>query len=257
MLVQLPIVEKNCGIEIEDMTPDVTEHLVSYDDMLYFCNMWRRKGVARFFLFADPDQLYIDLFNSSQAFYYFLNSKAEEDKLTSKSFPILDAIACGDINGARNLAAISRSTWNKNKEYEEDFLYFYFLSQIVSGNEELLDVILKKIECIATDETRLLICKSLKKRDSIKFNEVIEGFLMDSWSNYEEAMEDETIDPEHAVSTAKLSIEGLAILRIALLRDINISSEYVLVPGILLKSRISKLPDEDTWRKMESYYELR
>src|SRR6185503_19792558 len=112
----------NARYECERTLPSVINHQVSFNQSLEFCRGYRLLGIGMLFMFGEADALHAYLHKSGRAFLHFLSVADEESKVTSRFKPFFDAIACLDLDGAREIALRARAV-RSDVEYEEDFLY--------------------------------------------------------------------------------------------------------------------------------------
>lgn len=261
--VHLPLVEKNSGIIIEEMLPAILAGKAQLEDILKFCAMYRRIGVCKLFLSGLPDEFFANLFKSSRAYLFYLERSREEEKVASKSAPFFDAIACNDFEGARLIVSKSRPDWNQEKEYEEDFLYFHFLMKFFFSDKtpdsDSLYSILERYEKVleGNDDVRFNLCESFLKKDAAAFNTGLESLVVQEEENYQQLLETENIDPQEAVTLKRISIEGLALVRLAEELRMKTQRNYLLIPSLARKLDRAKLPPPDAWMKIVSYYHLR
>jgi hypothetical protein len=259
----LPLVERNSGIIIEDMLPDVLAGRASLENILQFCKMYRRIGICRLFLSGIPDEFFANLFKSARAYLFYLERGKEEEKITSKSAPFFDAVACNDFEGARQIALKSRPRWNQEEEYEDDFLYFYFLMKYFfldkTPDHDLLSQILERYEKVleGNEDVRLDLCKSLLEKDSDSFNAALETFVSQEEDAYQQLLTTESVDPQDAVTVKRISIEGLALARLAEELQMKTQRNYLLIPSLARKFNRAKLPPPNAWTKIVSYYQFR
>src|SRR5262245_34873397 len=123
----LPIIRANAEFDIAGTLPLLVRGAASLDRTKIFCRNLRRKGICSLFVEGLPELLHADLQKSGAAYLYALQSSEDAAKVTSDAGPFYDAIASGDNITARDISRRSRPTWNSNEEYEEDFLYVWFL----------------------------------------------------------------------------------------------------------------------------------
>lgn len=247
---------KNCGIAIEDLLSPVLSGAVDHRAMLYFCTMFRRIGIAHHFSTGTTAHFYGSLFNSGRAYLAYLEQCDEDDKCTSRATPFFDAAACRDDEGAKNIATLARRTVNP-VEYEEDFLYVDFLMSLFFREEtpDKLKATLDRYEAVLAgdEDTRLFICQALFEKDQGKFDDSLHRFLEELELANEEAMEKESMDPDHALTTAKLSVEGLALVVLAQKAGLSVEDDYLYIPSSVSRAFLPQLPDADAWKQRVSY----
>jgi len=103
------------------------------------------------------------------------------------------------------------------------------------------------------ENVRLLICQALFEKDQEKFDDSLHQLLEELELANEEAMEKESMDPDHALTTAKISVEGLALVVLAEKTGLSVEDDYLYIPSSVSRKIMSHLPDADEWKKRISY----
>lgn len=252
MITPIPLIEENCAVEIERMQSGMQAPDVSYRTWYYFCTLFRRMGVAHFFSTGATFHLFESLFNSGRAYLFFLKNSVEEKQCISKADSFLDAVACRDIEGARLIAGSARRRFNSAYEYEEDFLYFDTLMNLFfrDVSDEQKRACLEHYDTVrgGLEEVRFNVCVSLFEQDQVLFDETLYLFLDEAEETFKKQVEDEVIDPDHAATTAKLSIEGLALVVLAERAGLSVAPEYLYIPSAVMSLPRSGL-DPEGWMK--------
>ncbi len=124
----LPIFLDNAEYALRDLVTRVTALGADSSASLEVAKLYRIKGISDLFMWGLPDICLDSFHRGGRAYKSWLAQAAEQDKATALGFPFFDAVACGDFDGATAIATLSRSTWNQDEEYEEDFLYMHYLA---------------------------------------------------------------------------------------------------------------------------------
>lgn len=258
-LPPLPLVQKACGIFIEETLPSVLSGKLDLRRMLEFCGWYRQIGITKLFLSGMSDEFFVDLFKSGRAYLHYLETHGDEDKVTSWSAPLLDAIACNDLSGAGEIARKSRLSWNSSEEYEDEFLYMFFLIKrfFLGGSEEDLTSILLQYEAslAGAADARYEICKAFAEADEFALDAALTDLLDQQEADYREEVIAETIYPDDAVTTARLSVEGLALARLAENVGIAMQDNYLLMPSAARQIGRAHHPAVDSWKDISDFYE--
>lgn len=232
----LAMVETDCLFRIEQIRPIVSSGGARLETVLHLCSLFRRIGVVRLFLMGRPEHFLPYLQMSGQAFLAFLRSTGDEQKRTGKSAPWFDAVASGSPALAAEIARASRTTFHDGREYEVDFLYHWFLMCLISGDapegrlEAMLDRYTSTLD--GDDDIRIEICRSLNQRDSERFNGALLALMEEERKIFKERHQKAQLDPDVFVTTAKLSVEGLALAALADSRGMTTQRDYPLMPSI-------------------------
>jgi len=256
----LTLIEKTCGLGIETMLPAVLGRRVRFGRMLAFCRMYRRMGACKFFTSGLPDQLFADLSRSARAFAYFLEAAEDAAKLTSLSEPFFDAVACGDSDAEQAIARHSRSSWNEGEEYEDDFLYVWFLMSrfTLLAPPETLDSILTrwKRALEGGEDPRLELCRAIMVRDQKLFDTSLAQIIADQERKLSEKARTDQLSPDDAPTLAKLWVELLALLQLAERTGLGTNEQFDLAPSGVRHPDRAALPPPDAWQSIKSYQEL-
>ncbi|KFA87980.1 Imm49 family immunity protein, partial [Archangium violaceum] len=150
--------------------------------------------------------------------------------------PFFDAIAAGQWKLARQIAALSPTTWWKGHEYEDDFAYAFFLHTFIRqdpADAPALQGALAQYEQVlgGQSDPRLDLCKALYSKDQAAFLGAFPTLL----GEYERKMQklqstrdyDYTYEPNRHVM-----IEGLALLKLAESVGFETEAEYPLCPSV-------------------------
>src|SRR5687767_7858082 len=93
----LTVIRSNASFVLNGVLPKLLSGKADFRRALMFCLNYRRRGIASLFVSGYPATLHQDLQRSGAAFAAYLPSIKEANKVTSKSAPFFDAIACEDM----------------------------------------------------------------------------------------------------------------------------------------------------------------
>ncbi|AEI63401.1 Imm49 family immunity protein [Corallococcus macrosporus] len=249
----LPLIEKNSLIQLQMVLPRVLTRQVTQAQMMSVCALYRRMGIAQLFLSGLPDSLFEELSRSARAFLFFLQGADDSTMTTSRSEPYFDAIACGDTEAEREIAQHSRATWNPGEEYEDDFLYVRILMErfTLAAPTARLDAAMSRYEGLPTarDDARLPLCQALVAADAQRFEEGLSLLLDVRTRELRKRIEAERLSPDDAATTAHLSVEVLALLRLAGRARLPTEQHYPLAPSVARRLDRARLPPPASWRQ--------
>jgi hypothetical protein len=196
---------------------------------------------------GDIDQFRENLVRSGHARRYFLRKSREEGNIRdnhlalSRTDAFLDSVVAGHLELAKEIADLSVQQWEPDWEYEDDYYYLRILHNMVRNPEEksgaqfeeLITRFEKSLE--GGSSPRLNVCRALLVDNQDDFivalNELIEEKqeLDDQQrsSKVEADLSDFTFWPRSFVS-----IEGLALLKIAEIVGFQIDDDFPLCPRI-------------------------
>lgn len=215
------------------------------------CTMFRQRGVCDLLLTGQTDGFYVNMMQSAAAFLYHLGTTADADKVTSFAKPFFDAVAGSYWDAAGEIAARSRPAWNPDYEYEDDFVYVYFLMQhaFLQGPDDTLDALLARYEAILDGafDARLEICRALRARDDAAFHEGLVILLEQRQQNVEDLIGRGALTDEQAAWVRPFSIEGAALVKLADRLGLAAGEHYLHVPE-LIRGPGPFVFSKDAWR---------
>ena len=160
----------------------------------------------------------------------------DHHKASSRYEPFLDAVAGGDLDVARHIAALSPTQFMQGHEYEDDFCYAQLLHQLVQNvvNESALAPLLARFDTYLAGEEnpRWGVCKALCERDQGLFDEQFIAFLELFESDALRQIEIGVLEDVHVLAQREVCVEGLALLGLAELRGLSTASEYAHCPSL-------------------------
>lgn len=253
----LPLVEKSSGLSVEPLLPAAMSGRATPAQMTSLCRLLRRMAVANLLLTGLPEDFFAFLDMSAQAWLHFLRLAPAERKATGLSPGFFDAVACGDLDAARAIAAQSRPDFNGAEEHLDDFLFVWTLMALVSpaAPPPLADR-LASLEAEAEDgDPRVAVCRALAARDPAALAAALDGWVLDRRTETAELVEAELIHPDDVPTTAKVWVELLAVLRLAGLAGIPTDAHVPLAPSVARRDP-GPLPHPETWKTIPSYREM-
>lgn len=251
------LVEKAAALTLEKALPALRSRKADARKADAFCRLYRRVAIARLLASGTPEGLFKWLAMGAGAFLHWASGTPEERKLGSLSHPFLDAVAAGAGDLARAVADASAKTWKEGEEYEDDFLYLRFLMDHLGLRSPGAGALLDRLEAI-TDEgdPRVAACRGLLDRDGRRFTAAIEALQASRLAELRDDAERDMLSPDDAATTARVSIELLALLEGARQAGLPLEQEYQLAPSIARRLDLARLPAPDAWQSIPSYRQL-
>ncbi|MCY1078905.1 Imm49 family immunity protein [Archangium lansingense] len=254
----VPLAEKAAGLAIERLLPDVLASRGGRKGMLDFCAAWRRLAVSKLLLRGTPDDFLGDLYKSGRAWLWYLEHTPSPDDVTSQTLPYLDALASNDLDGARGIALRSQKTHQADDEYEEDFLYMRFLMNLLARPDDAPLPLLARYEKLleGNEDFRFDACRALLAGDGEALDAALDALMMEKKSRAERLLAKDALDPDEASTTERVSIEGLALVRLATLRGVKVRQIHPLIPPVARRVDRARHPAPLAWQHPESYRQL-
>jgi hypothetical protein len=212
----------------------------------------RQKGVCEFLRTGRPARFFDSMQRSAGSFLHFVTHAPAAEKLDSETEPLFDAINGGFWDCARAIAQHARAEWDRNAEYEDDFLYARFLHSHFFGEaaddaagEQILDAYENVLEG-ATD-TRLDLCRAFHDEDEAAFGATLSVFLDERAERLEASVERETIGEDVWSWSRYFCSEGLALLKLAEHKRFTVGKSLSQVPEALRRHPEIEF-DPELWR---------
>src|SRR3569623_1695486 len=128
-----PVHASNAHEDFSSIRDEFLAAPLTYQLLLRMCRGARMAGCYALLMDGDARAFSRSLQVSGRAFAHFLPQIPAEQRITSRAAPLLDALACGDRDGAAAIARGLTAPWARDAEYEEDFLFFRFLFALLGG----------------------------------------------------------------------------------------------------------------------------
>lgn len=246
----LPVLMDNAEIDADLLRPEVISGTADLRHVLSLCRTYGVRGIG-FLLTGEPvERMQAELAKSGRAYLHFLRGSAEKAKATGRGTSFFDAIAAGDLECAREISRHSRPTHNPDGEYEEAFLYVFLLMKrfFLNGSpaecRELLQRYEEALDGLA--DPRLEICRALLDGDARAFGAALSEHLERAQAAALERIAAGMMPQEQAATEAHLSVEGLALVRLAEAVGLPTDPNYATVPSLARSSAPTAFP-ADAW----------
>lgn len=237
----------------EVLLPAVLSGRGGLKESLRFCQNFRIAGIGSLLMSGTSARFHECLHASARAFVHFATSAPEAQKLTSRAEPFFDAIACEDTEAARSLAHLSRRVADRNREYEEDFLFVrflmdhFFLGTSASEGQSLLDRYERVLEGSA--DTRLEVCRALLAADGARFDEALTRMMEEREVRFQKLHDKESVAEEILATEGYVSVEGLALVRLAISNGLHPREDFLFIPS-LAREQVRLHHHPDSWRHL-------
>jgi hypothetical protein len=249
----LPVFVSNALGEAAERVPVIAAGRGTLDEALALCRCFRVAGIGSLFLEGDGAELQLRLSMSGHAWATWLAAAPDEAKVTGLGLPFLDAVAAGDLDCAAEIARRSRHTWARGEEYEEDFLFHEFLMRrfFLDAPPAELEALLArwKVALQGSDDPRLDACRALQDRDAPGFGRALAAYLAERADDLSEAAEGGGLAPELAATEGELSVEGVALARLADRVGLATAEDYPRVPSVAREPPARPF-EPDAWKKV-------
>lgn len=193
--------------------------LVKGDYTLFLHNLIRSGRVRRSYLYRVHAEGKLD----------------EHHFVSGRYGALLDSIAGGDLGLARDIGDLSPSEWRSNHEYEDDFCYARLLSTLLNPTADSTpSVLFEQFEMYVGggSNPRLDVSRALAANDTSRFESSFSDLLLDRERQIDADEERGQLETPEVIAERKVFVEGLALLRLAGLRNIETQAEYRYCPSL-------------------------
>jgi hypothetical protein len=132
-------------------------------------------------------------------------------------------------------------------EYEDDYCYAQIVQRLCRETvpEEELPPLLERFRRYldGDDNPRLPVCEALVARDERQFAEAFDDFLTGFEARIQKDIARGQLEDVHVLAQRHVSVEGLAILRLATRRGIPTEREYLYCPSLARRPASYPCPD--------------
>ena len=161
---------------------------------------------------------------------------------------LLDAIAAGDLELARSIAALSPVEFRAGHEYEDDYCYAQVLHRFVMippGDTEI-PPLLERWEGYLDGQPsgRLDVCRALLNAEQGAFDAAFDDLLGEQDRQIAKNKARGQLEEPQVVAQREVFVEGLALLRIAESRGLVTQSDYRYCPALARLAMVQPFPGE-------------
>ena len=249
----LPVFVGNALGDNEELLPAFAAGKGGLKEALRFCQTFRIAGIGSLLLSGTSARLHECLHASARAFVFFCATSEGTRTLTSRAAPFFDAVACDDDEAARELSRLSPAAPDKDREYEEDFLFVRFLMDhfFLGGKAPDGRALLARYEkCLeGTADPRLLACQALLAADGDAFDAALTQMMEEREVRYRKLAEKESEAEDVLATEGYVSIEGIALVRLAVKAGLKPQEDYPFIPSIALE-RPRLRYRADSWKNL-------
>jgi hypothetical protein len=237
----LPVFRANAEADAEELRAKLRMGRLEGPDLAKLGKAHRVAAIAALLAVADARAFQAGLAASGGALLEWLD-RTRGSAVLSHCGALLDALAANHWSLAEQLAArLDGTPWSRDAEYEEDFLHFSLLLSTLlrkdAGREERSKLLGRAadLEGDAID-WRFPLWSALDAGDAAKFEEALEGLMLQARNDFELLRAKDAAPPEELATLACLSIEGIALWRLGTRAGLALQPDYLFVPSLALES---------------------
>lgn len=147
----------------------------------------------------------------------------------SRALPLLDALAAGRGDVAREIAARMTPGWTRRMEPRVDFLFFHALARATRGEDT--GPVLREAAGAGLFSTRLEVLEALEAGDVRALESALEARVDDWHGELEGQRQRDALPPEAANTEARVCLEVVALLHFAHARGLRPEAPTRYVPA--------------------------
>ena len=209
----------------------------------------RTLAIAILLVEANTDLFYHNLIRSGLARERFLQRCRQEGfadfhLAISRSGALFDALAAGEFDLTRRIAALSPEEWFQNGEYEDDYCFsrFFHLALIEDPGQARMASLLERFEKALDGDlsSHLDLCRALAARDQSAFDSTFEAYIAEHNEHLEE--DSGRMEDTHVAAERQIFVEGLAALRLAEHLGLHTQPEYKYCPALARLPMVAPFP---------------
>lgn len=233
----LPMYASQALAAAQDRVQELEAGTADAQSVLDLCSRYRCLGICAVLSQLDGVQAVEWWAASAQAFRDCVRQHPGCTPPTGLAQPLIDALACGDWELAKEVALLLPDTMRPGEEYEDEFLTMRFLIQRYIfhdqvGSEQTLAA-LAEID-LPPENQWLPALTAMVDGDAEGFAQAIEEFLVAHEERFAELTEREGL-PEGTLHTeGRLSVSGVALVRLATIVGLHVAIEYPFVPALVI-----------------------
>lgn len=231
----LPIHVANAELELEELLEATGGGVhATQQQVLAVSRACRVVGIGELFMRGAAERFEAALRQSAEHALRALGSG--RPWLSSHIEPLLDALACGALDLARRMAAAWGTTWVTPDEYEEDHLHAMMLKHHLASvpAQASSEAMLVRWKSLVSDEPdrRIALWQELLNGDAVTFDPALEEFLGHEERRLLKLASHSALPPDEQLTSARLSVEGLAFIAIARRQGFALQPDYLLAPSL-------------------------
>ncbi len=260
----LDLLLENLDFELEEhlgrILLGLEERRVDGQAVLDLCLHHRRTAIALLLSALDVEGFRQNLYQSGRAYAFLLRMARQGFEVEpyylcrSRAEPLWDALAADDLETARELASLAPTQWRKELEDESDHRYFDFILTLLQNPQDTtpLDDRLGAFEraLAGSDSARFELCTALFQRDERRFASALLVVLDEHHQHYSELAHTDSVAPEDAQTQTFVSIEGVALVKLARSLELHPRRQLRFVPDVVLAPSAVPLERSDPWLEL-------
>lgn len=145
----------------------------------------------------------------------------------------LSAVAAQDFNLAKEIAQLSPDEFQKTMEYQEDFCYSQLLHHLVLQHLSVpqIETLCDQYQELTGESTRTDLIRAIIQKSQSDFEEAFEELIVEQEELILKNEKRGQLDTPEVLAHRKVFIEGLALINLAKIHEIDITTHYQFCPA--------------------------
>lgn len=237
--VSLPVLCENVDLLIREHEAVGFRETATFRSALRISSLYRRRGIGAFLVSGRPGILHANLRFSAQSFIGWTDRFGVKDVRLGALTPLFDAIGCGEEKAVAQFGRLVDTPWASDREYEEDYLFtlFCLVTSLRGTDASRTTDVLDRYRSVAAEvqDVRYDLCAALYERDASTYDSALEEYLMLQRVRFIALASTGRMQQEKVQTEAKVSVEGLALVRMGAREGLELSSNYPLVADLMVR----------------------
>ena len=214
----------------------------------------RALAVITLLVKAESDFFHHNLIRSGRSRLAYLQRTRREgieaDHFRSSGWcdSLMDAIAAGDLDLARQIDSFSPGEFRDGHEYEDDYCCAQILQRFIRKPcpEDEIPPLLARLEAYLDGKAngRFDVMKSLAEKNQAEFDAAFASLLLERDVRVAVDKERGQLEEPHIVAQRLVFVEGLSFLRLAEFRGLTTEPEYQFCPLLARAPMTTPFPGE-------------
>lgn len=201
---------------------------------------------------GNSDSFYHNLIRAALIRKRFLSELLEAGKTqvyhqcSGRIQGFLSAAAAQDFDLAREIVQLSPGRFQNEMEYEEDYCYAQLLYHLAAQhlNDQQIQTLIARYEELANETVRTDVIRAIILKNSKDFEEAFEELIVEQEELLEKNQKRGQLDTPEVLAQRKVYIEGIALINLAKIHGINITTHYQYCPANSLVAMTAPFPGE-------------
>jgi len=229
MSLELHVAIENARDGIESVLPAYAAGTLRLPDLSQGLGiLFRQVGTCQMLLTGVAAPFFVAQMQAASVYLSQLPTLSDNDKVTSMAGGWWSPVAGGYWDAAEQIARMSRTSPNLEREHEDDFLYVMFLmkryclrpategiASTIFDDEQSERLARWRVVLEGNPDPRLELCEALQSKDAASFQDALVRIGKGRRALLEKREASGTLKAELALWMKPVWLEGLALLRLA------------------------------------------